>query len=250
MTRVTTSGDSRYPEGWPPVHLTSAARALEKILHELHPGQHFIVEVRDEDDEAERPEAGRRRAAVGDGTVMNGSDKGAEPRQVNPIEEAKLMSLSDYFRSQADWRRQKAEQYPEDERNAQSAEALESLADYVEGDEPSSQLIAGLGEHLLEGVTLGGEETQREVARYGFGHRVTALHHAEFLDELTTLCLVDAYEFAREHGDDPTGTLFGFEVDAAREDVMLPRRYFELRTRTHEHQLETAVASYRGENES
>lgn len=160
------------------------------------------------------------------------------------------MSLSDYFRSQADWRRQKAEQYPEDQRNVQSAEALESLASYVETDEPSSQVIAALDEHLFEGVTLGGEETQREVSRYGYGYRVTAGHHVEFLDELTTLCLMDAYAFAREHGDDPTGSLLACELEAARDDVMLPRRYFELRPRMHEHQAEAAVASYRGEGES
>ena len=42
-----------------------------------------------------------------------------------------MSSLQDNFRAQARWRREKAEEYPDDERNAQSAAALESLAEYV-----------------------------------------------------------------------------------------------------------------------
>ena len=165
------------------------------------------------------------------------------------------MSLSGYFRSQADWRRQKADEYPEDERNAQSADALESLAAFIEpnehGDYEAGAMIDRLNAHLFgPGMPLGGEQTQREVSRYGFGYRVTSAQHIEFLDELATLCLVDAYEFAREHGDDPTGTLFDFELAAAGDDVMLPRRYFERRARSAEHELEEAVASYRSEVDS
>ena len=92
------------------------------------------------------------------------------------------MSLSDYFRSQADWRRQKAEEYPEDERNAQSAAALESLAEYVEPDEhgeyEAGPVIDRLLPHLADhGMSLGGEETARAVSRYGFGYPVSTRQH-------------------------------------------------------------------------
>jgi hypothetical protein len=43
-----------------------------------------------------------------------------------------MSSISDYFRAQAGWRDGKAEEYPADERNARSAAALRSLADYID----------------------------------------------------------------------------------------------------------------------
>jgi hypothetical protein len=159
------------------------------------------------------------------------------------------MSLSNYFRSQADWRRQKAEEYPEDERNVQSADALESLADYVERDErgdcKAGRIIDALEPHLFEEFSFGGEETGREASRYGFGYKTTSpLQHEEFLEELATLCMVDAYQFASEHGVDPSETLLGFEIDAARAGVALPHYYFRRRPRSTEWELEQAVREY------
>lgn len=40
--------------------------------------------------------------------------------------------LTTYLRSQAEWRDHKAFEYPDDQRNEQSACALRSLADYIE----------------------------------------------------------------------------------------------------------------------
>ncbi len=158
------------------------------------------------------------------------------------------MSLSDYFRSQAEWRRQKAEEYPEDERNAQSADALDSLADYVAPDEhgqyEAGSVLTVLEPHLFEGVSLGGEETGRVVSRYGFGYVVTTQHHAKLLEELATLCMIDAYEFSCEHGDDPTETLLDFELAAATDGVHLPSAYFERRRGSTEDELAHAVAGY------
>jgi hypothetical protein len=159
-----------------------------------------------------------------------------------------MSDLSEYFRSQAGWRRVKAEEYPEDERNPQSAAALDSLAEYVEDEAEAGSVLTRLEPHLFEGPTLGGEKTNREVARYGFGYEVRRAHHEEFLEELTVTCIQDAYEFVREHADDPTETLFEFEIDAAREGVYLPEYYWRRRSHSVEYELEEAVGSYR-ENE-
>lgn len=172
------------------------------------------------------------------------------PHTVNPIEEAHtIMSLSDYFRSQADWRRQKAEEYPEDARNLQSARALDSLAEYVERHAPHASagaIVEALTPHIHHrGFGLGGEETHRVVARYGFGRSPkTPAHHQEFLEELQALCLEDAYEFAREHGIDWTDTLYQHELDAAAVDIDLPRRYWERRAGSTEQECERAVKEY------
>jgi len=159
------------------------------------------------------------------------------------------MSLSDYFRSQSDWRAQKAEQYPDDARNAQSAAALYSLAEYVGPDERGdheADAVSALLPHLFD-FALGGEEAQRAVSRYGFGYAATTpMQHIELIEELNVLCPMDAYEVAREHGEDPTGTLIEEEVAAAREGVHLPRYYFERRVRSTEAELKQAIEGYRG----
>jgi hypothetical protein len=156
--------------------------------------------------------------------------------------------LADYFRSQAEWRDRKAEEYPEDKRNVQSAAALRSLADYVEpidgreAEGPSGKRILSrvydveqhlTEQHLTEGtLTLGGERTKREVARYGFGQPVTDESHKKFLEDLLPLCLKDAYEFAEDHHDDPTGQLHPFEVEAAVDGVRLTAGYWRRRDRS------------------
>lgn len=154
---------------------------------------------------------------------------------------------NDYFRAQADWRRQKAGEYPDDARNARSAEALDSLAEYVESGE-ADRLVEGLTPHLFVGMSLGGEETHRAVVRYGFDYPVNAdanpTQHVEFLEGLQVLCMIDAYQYAAD-GNDPTGELYGFEVDAARDGVHLPHTYFERRSGSMEHELEGVVADYR-----
>ena len=158
--------------------------------------------------------------------------------------------LNDYFRAQAEWRRHRAEEYPDDARNARSAEALESLAEYVESGEIDRLVEKGLTPHLFEEISLGGEETHRAVARYGFDYPVTGAdptQHVEFLERLQVLCMVDAYEFVRDRrsDDDPTGTLYGFELDAAREGVYLWEDYFERRSGSTEHELEGVVEGHR-----
>jgi hypothetical protein len=75
--------------------------------------------------------------------------------------------------------------------------------------------------------------------------------HEEFLRDLWVTCMEDAYESVRGGASDEdwTETLFPFEVEAARADVFLPRRYWERRPKAFEHELEEAVTSYRIEQE-
>lgn len=157
-----------------------------------------------------------------------------------------MNQLRDYFRAQADWRRGKAEQYPTDPGNLQSAEALDSLTEFVEstdhGTSEAGSLVDDLAPHLRDG-SLGGKQVAREVARYGYGYPATAtMQHEEFLSELVALCAADAYDLAREHEDDPTGTLYSFELEAAKADAPLPPQYWKRRARSTEDELEAVVS--------
>ena len=164
-------------------------------------------------------------------------------------------NLADYFRVQADWRDGRAEQYPDDERNAQCAAALRSLAEYVELIEPTSGEVGSpsgkrtlsyvheLHAHLQDGA-LGGAHTRREVSRYGYGHAVGS--HEQFLEDLVPLCNEDAYEHAVEHdGDDPTGALHRFEFEAARDGIYIQRSYWRRRETSPVCQLEECVREAR-----
>jgi len=174
------------------------------------------------------------------------------------------MSLSDYFRAQARWRREKADEYPDDERNAQSAAALDSLAKYVE-QEDAAPLVAALQPYWIaddssrgyavpggDGFvsSLGGEEAARAVSRYGFGYAATPQHHVAFLEKLVALVGLDAYNALRdegEDGEDYSGELHPFEVDAARNGVHLPMAYFERRERMTEENRKRWVVESRSE---
>jgi len=157
-------------------------------------------------------------------------------------------SLADYFRSQAAWREEKAKQYHEDERNAQSAEALRSLAVFVESDERAEEAEQELEPYLLNG-RLGGEATRREVASYGYGYRVNAAQHVDFLGGLVALCFEDAYDAVGEAADgkDATGQLLGFEVEAAREGIAPGPHYWRLRNGRHPRELEKWLDEARAE---
>jgi len=178
--------------------------------------------------------------------------------QVNPIEEASMTSsntseLAEHFREQANWREGVAEAYPEDKRNAQSARALRSLAEYIDSGEAEARdkwIVQALEQHLWYSSTFGGQGVKQEVSRYGFGYEATNPHqHEAFLAELWVRAMEDAYDFAREHGEDATEALFPFEVEAAKDGVYLPSRYWQFRSGSAEHELEEAVESYRGDGE-
>jgi len=157
-------------------------------------------------------------------------------------------AVAEYLRGQARWRENVAERYPDDPRNLQSARALDSLAEYAEDEDADADAV-----HLVDALApfvwesrVGGEETARAVSRYGYGYPVSTAQHEEMLEEMAVLCLVDAYEDAMEaKGDDPTDVLLPAETEAARDRVYLPRRYFERRSGSQEHELEEVIASYR-----
>lgn len=157
-------------------------------------------------------------------------------------------ALLAYFRSQASWRWYKAERYPTDRRNEQSARALDALASYIEAaDEPEViQSLSALEAHLFDGVVLGDERTAREVSRYGYGYDVGASQHMSLLRDLVHLCAWDAYEHLRHYGGGthPEG-LDDLEVDAARDGVGFPKRYWLYRSVWSASQREEAVESYR-----
>lgn len=151
--------------------------------------------------------------------------------------------LADYFREQANWRDHKAAEYPDDNRNEQSARALNSLADYVErGDVEDADALTTF---VYEGLSLGGEEASRVVSRYGFGYNATtASQHDEFLRELWGVCLSDAYDLASMNGEDPSGILAPAELDAAQREVTLPSLYFTRRRGMTEQEIEEEIAAY------
>ncbi|MFZ0118113.1 MAG: hypothetical protein WAL99_01415 [Pseudonocardiaceae bacterium] len=93
--------------------------------------------------------------------------------------------LADYLREQARWREIKAEEYPEDARNARSARALLDAAEYVAQLPDDDQRLVRLDRacrYTELGIFAGGEEV---------GH-VVRLHHfhgptgspSQFLDDL------------------------------------------------------------------
>ncbi len=162
-----------------------------------------------------------------------------------------------HLQSQASWRGLKAEEYPDDARSEQSARALYSLVEYIESGEAESRdksTLPMLEQHAPDGV-VGGERAERTVSRYGFGYEVGLTHHEEFLRDLLVACFEDAYEFVREHREDwrdddsaeYTNTLEWFEVEAAKDNIEIPGRYWELRAagRQTERQLREYVDSCR-----
>jgi hypothetical protein len=134
--------------------------------------------------------------------------------------------LSDYLRSKAEWRRRQEKDYPMDHRNERSAMALESLAEYVDGPDVSQSAVERLSPHFADAETLGGERTARAVSKYGWGTHITTDH-------------------ALVRGEDPTGMFADFELEAAKDGVKLPRRYFEIRQFAEQDELKKAVEGHR-----
>lgn len=110
------------------------------------------------------------------------------------------MLLVDYIRSQAEWRKGKAEQHPDDARNARSARALQGLAEAVEAMEKTSgeaDLIASIEDELSRrsgGVAKPGELVSRAVSRYGFD--TEAPEPAPFLGALLSKAHADVAQEA------------------------------------------------------
>ena len=78
--------------------------------------------------------------------------------------------------SQAAWRQTKAEEYPEEQRNQRSADALSSLADWARGNPAEAETaLKELPPEVTnfveqDGILALGEEAGRLLSRYGFDY--------------------------------------------------------------------------------
>jgi hypothetical protein len=117
------------------------------------------------------------------------------------------ISLADFCRATADWRRRKAEEYDRDERNLRTAAALDELADYIvtlAADDPrllELQRLAGTGDDFTPD-----QRVLYELGRFRFHQPDTG--REPFLDTLVTLAAADRGEAGHfggrlPEGDDP-----------------------------------------------
>jgi len=81
-----------------------------------------------------------------------------------------MLTLADYVRSQAQWRADKAAQYPDDERNHRSAQSLGALAEAVDAIRENDGEPVRLIEQLIREQRWGtpGKGVEQAVSRYGF----------------------------------------------------------------------------------
>jgi hypothetical protein len=133
-------------------------------------------------------------------------------------------ALSEKLEASADWRRLKAEEYPDDARNARSADALEQAAEYVRGLDKTHRgldrfadfayelLLWTRTEHVAENASevLGGSEAmspfyfdgQRDRPRVGDFERLLRDVHEETLEGWRETIL--------ENGDQPPRELVSY----------------------------------------
>lgn len=114
--------------------------------------------------------------------------------------------LSEYLREKAGWREQKAEEYPEDDRNRRSAEGLWVLADWVSNlppDEPRLVMLSALDaddDSIPYSIPyFPGEESDRLASRYLFD--VPKEKPEAWLERFVEACEADWKEFV-ESGDE------------------------------------------------
>lgn len=114
------------------------------------------------------------------------------------------VSLADFCRATAAWRRRKAEEYDRDARNLRTAAALDELADYVlalpEDDRRLRELerLAGEAEEFRPD-----QRVLYELGRFRFHHPEAGLD--PFLDTLVALAAADRGEQGRFGGRMPEG---------------------------------------------
>ncbi len=114
------------------------------------------------------------------------------------------ISVAEFCRATAAWRRRKAEEYDRDERNLRAAAALEELADYVlslSADDPrliALQRLAAIGEDFAPD-----QRVLYELGRFRFHHPDVGLDPV--LDTLVTLAEADRGEAGHFGGRLPDG---------------------------------------------
>jgi hypothetical protein len=117
------------------------------------------------------------------------------------------LSLAEFCRATAEWRRRKADEYDRDERNLRAALALEELAGYIlslpadDSRLAALQRLAGAGDLFTPD-----QRVLYELGRFRFHHPDVGLD--PFLDTLVALAEADRGEAGRfggrlPEGDDP-----------------------------------------------
>ena len=79
-------------------------------------------------------------------------------------------ALADFVHVRADWRAEKARQWPEDPRNARSADALRALESWVLALPASDERLRRLAAHYPEDIAFlpAGDGAAHFVSRYGY----------------------------------------------------------------------------------
>ncbi|MDQ3227089.1 MAG: hypothetical protein M3Q50_10725 [Chloroflexota bacterium] len=114
------------------------------------------------------------------------------------------MSIAEFCRETAAWRRRKAEEYDRDERNLRTAAALETLADYILTLPASDsrllelQRLTGAGEEFVPD-----QRVLYELGRFRFHQPDTGID--PFLDTLVSLAEADRGEAGHYGGQLPEG---------------------------------------------
>ena len=112
------------------------------------------------------------------------------------------MSIAEFCRATAAWRRRKAEEYDRDERNLRTAAALETLADYILTLPASDsrllelQRLTGAGEEFVPD-----QRVLYELGRFRFHQPDTGID--PFLDTLVSLAEADRGEAGHYGGQLP-----------------------------------------------
>ena len=111
-------------------------------------------------------------------------------------------ALAEAVKGQAEWRQRKAEEYPDDRRNARAAEALEGLAAHVltlpDDDDRLRNLTMLVGGR---DIFVFGQQASQALGRFGFdGPGEDA---DSFLDYLVGLAAEDEFELAEMAGEPP-----------------------------------------------
>ena len=107
-------------------------------------------------------------------------------------------ALKNTIESQGSWREEKAIEYPDDPRNIMAAEALDSLAGFVQTLDESDPLLRRLEPLRSDDVLFLGVLASQKLSRYGF---VTDAEPRDFLGKFADAALLEQAGFLAEIGE-------------------------------------------------
>lgn len=118
-------------------------------------------------------------------------------------------AVAEFVRERASWRRTQVQRFPDDARNAQSADALEQLAMHVEALPDSDRALIELIELDAfddEDRFVASEEARRAIARWGFGDATSHMRPRDVLQDLVAITRRARRKPARERDKTMTQT--------------------------------------------